>query len=177
MTLIETRKTENLIRLKCYDYVHRFIHLACEQDSPPDYTPVLYFMNESDRNAQFIAQSSRLSQFKMTPTYKSFLDDATHLYQQRELNINMSATLDMMQSSDHNQLVYLFEDIERNIIQADRYGVLEFLSWFPQASGGLSILGFALLHVKWEIRRSSTYILSRLCFDDVNTQKPYFIIY
>lgn len=53
------------------------------------------------------------------------------------------------------------------VMRATRYGIVEFLSYFPQIGGGLETIGFGVLHDHWEIRRSATCILSKLCYDEV----------
>lgn len=167
--LVDGRKTESLIRQRCHDFVFRFVHLTAESEQISSYLPILYFSSNQRRKDELLPIINRLQYFSKTDAFKLFLIDHHHKSRQQSLKSNIEFDLDRIRNhfTDRAKIIEVFQLLEGEVMRANRSGIIEFLSYFPQINGGLATIGFGILHDHWEVRRLATCILSKLCYDEV----------
>ena len=72
------------------------------------------------------------------------------------------ASLKVSTELDESTVVRIYLTLQDVLMGISDEGLVEFLSLFPQSSGGVIPIATGLFHPRWEVRRASTRLLWRL---------------
>eukprot|EP00026_Physarum_polycephalum_P003239 Phypoly_transcript_03249.p1 GENE.Phypoly_transcript_03249~~Phypoly_transcript_03249.p1 ORF type:complete len:784 (+),score=142.64 Phypoly_transcript_03249:155-2506(+) len=146
---------EEKVRSLFQDYTQHLVDMAFDEEE---------FATDEERQMEFEINKVRLDSWKRTGTYQNHI-------QNRELRNKMSAIRDPMvpryirklrkkKSLPESEVLTMYQTFLQAIKTEDQ--LLEFLSYLPEANGGLYPIAVSLFHSSEPVRRATVELLNRL---------------
>ncbi|KAI8809795.1 docking domain of Afi1 for Arf3 in vesicle trafficking-domain-containing protein [Cladochytrium replicatum] len=185
-TSIGAHVAEVYIRQKFYDYVHRVVEVAgsLEQELfgqtsigltandfggsqiAVDIGIGTFFPDSNSRKREISFLRNRIEGWRATRSYVYLQKDFQSLVRRRAFRTtdvrHAISRLRFGQYITDSNTLKIYLGLQDVLAAGSDLQISEFLTYVPQASGGLFPIAMGLLHPRWEVRRAACRIMARL---------------